>query len=105
MVKVQAIIRGFLGRKRAWREYFSRLAMEHAGAKEVLCVVVGFGVIDGITRGDEARLGVYVRGADRTTSTSHGLGVGARLLHPPRMSRAHIFRESFLEFSTEREEY
>ncbi|CAM9466034.1 unnamed protein product [Ectocarpus sp. 12 AP-2014] len=36
VVKIQATIRGFLGRKRAWREYFSRLAMEHAGAKEAL---------------------------------------------------------------------
>lgn len=35
VVKIQAAIRGFLGRKRAWREYFSRLALEHAGAKEV----------------------------------------------------------------------
>lgn len=35
VVKIQAAIRGFLGRKRGWREYFSRLAMEHAGAKEV----------------------------------------------------------------------
>lgn len=36
VVTIQAAIRGFLGRKRAWAEYFSRLAMEHAGAKEVL---------------------------------------------------------------------
>ncbi|CAM9126790.1 unnamed protein product, partial [Hapterophycus canaliculatus] len=36
VVAIQASIRGFLGRKRAWREYFSRLAMEHAGAKEAL---------------------------------------------------------------------
>ncbi|CAM9136528.1 unnamed protein product, partial [Ectocarpus sp. 4 AP-2014] len=36
VVKTQATIRGFLGRKRAWREYFSRLALEHAGAKEAL---------------------------------------------------------------------
>ncbi|CAM9339819.1 unnamed protein product, partial [Laminaria digitata] len=36
VVKVQATMRGFLGRKRAWQEYLFRLAMEHAGAKEVL---------------------------------------------------------------------
>ena len=35
VVKVQSTIRGFFGRKRAWKEYLFCLAMEHAGAKEV----------------------------------------------------------------------
>ncbi|CAM9509599.1 unnamed protein product, partial [Choristocarpus tenellus] len=32
--KVQSVVRGFLARNRFWREYFFKLATEHAGAKE-----------------------------------------------------------------------
>ena len=68
VVRVQATMRGFLGRKRAWQEYFSRLAMEHAGAKEVRGRT---GVRGGEGRGEACGTTVVLRVRPQFSEASH----------------------------------